>query len=102
MKKHIFKVLSAILLISLVLSVIVVPATAADTSVNPDAFTSVIMNVGADETKRNLTWYHTGNESAKVLYGASTDGTLPSGYSIATATGTAASKTGYYSYFKRY
>ena len=98
MKKHIFKVLSAILLISLVLSVIVVPATAADTSVNADAFTSVIMNVGADETKRNLTWYHTGNASAKVLYGASTDGTLPSSYSTATATGTAASKSGYYSY----
>ncbi len=68
MKKHLFKVLSAILLISLLLSAIVVAVSATESTVNADAFTSVIMNVGANETQRNLTWYYQGNESAEVLY----------------------------------
>lgn len=98
MKKQFFKVLSAILLISLILSVIPLAASAAD-NVDASAFTSVIMNVGADETQKNLTWYFKEySEVAEVRYGKSTTGNLPASYKVAKAKGTETMKTGYYSY----
>ena len=99
MKKQFFKVLSAILLISLILSVIPFAASAAD-NVDASAFTSVILNVGADETQKNLTWYYQGyDEFAEVRYGKSTSGSLPIQYQKAPAVGTLTEKEGgYYSY----
>ena len=62
------------------------------------AFSSIIMNVGANETQRNLTWYAQECAEGEVRYAKSSDGTLPSEYKTAKAFYTKATKPGYYSY----
>ncbi len=61
-------------------------------------FSDVIMNVGADETERNLTWYTQHDTVGEVQYAKAVDGTFPSSYSVAKATAVKAAKSGYYSY----
>ncbi len=61
-------------------------------------FTNLIMNVGADQSERNLTWYTQYDTEGEVRYAKSTDGTLPLSYSTVKATAVKAAKPGYYSY----
>ena len=61
-------------------------------------FTSVIMNVGSDESERNLTWYSGYDLQGEVRYAKSSDGTLPESYSTVSAVATKAVKAGYYTY----
>ena len=61
-------------------------------------FENVIMNVGADESERNLTWYSQFETVGEVRYGISTDGDLPEEYMTVPAVASSASKQGFYSY----
>lgn len=68
-------------------------------TVNQDpTLSSVVMNVGAKHTERNLTWYSQNDAVAEVRYAKSKNGKLPTKYSTVPATSQAASKEGYYSY----
>jgi len=61
-------------------------------------FTDVIMNVGADQSERNLTWYSQYDTEGEVRYAKSANGTLPEVYSTVPAVAVKATKPGYYSY----
>ena len=71
-------------------------------TVDPNAatFSSVIMNVGANETQRNLTWYTITNKTSTVQFAPATDmidGAFPTEYETITAsTAKATNKVGYY------
>ncbi len=62
------------------------------------AFSGVVMNVGADETQRNLTWYSQCETVGAVRYAKSENGELPAEYSTAKAAVSTVTKDGYYSY----
>ncbi|MBR7116547.1 MAG: metallophosphoesterase [Clostridia bacterium] len=61
-------------------------------------FSSVIMNVGSDESERNLTWYAQYDLPGEVRYGKSEDGTLPESYLTSAAVASKAVKDGSYTY----
>ena len=87
-------VLGILLVILMLLQVVmVIPASATDAD-----FTDVLMNVGSDETERNLSWYSKSKGAAEVRYGKSTDGTLPANYMSAKAVAVQSHKEGYYVY----
>ena len=100
MKKSFLRTLTVIVFTCLFVSVLaVVFASAAETKTVSDSdFSSIIMNVGADETQRNLTFYSTLKGNGEIRYGKSTNGALPASYSVAKAIRSATSKPGYYSF----
>ena len=64
-------------------------------------FTSVIMNIGADETKRNITWYSDANASGEIRYAKASDvqtNGFDASCKISPAIAKATTKDGYYSY----
>ena len=86
--------LGILLVILMLLQVVMmIPASATDAD-----FTDVLMNVGSDETERNLSWYSKSKGAAEVRYGKSTDGTLPANYMSAKAVAVQSHKEGYYVY----
>ncbi len=98
MKKHILKILFAFLLCSMLFSTIAIAATVNGATVTDATFSSVVMNVGADETQRNLTWYSQYDAPAEVHYAKSQNGSFPTEYSVSKASSVKATKSGYYSY----
>ena len=77
-------------------------AEGADAAQITDAsFESVILNVGADETRRNITWYSQYDTTGEVRYAKANDlqnGALPENYLSAEARISKTSKSGYYFY----
>ena len=61
-------------------------------------FSNVIMNVGADETERNLTWYSNYKTTGEVQYAKYTGAGFPSVYSTAPARVADTNEEGSYSY----
>ena len=61
-------------------------------------FTDVIMNVGSDETERNLTWYSNYKTTGEVQYAQYTGGSFPSVFSTVPARVADTNEEGYYSY----
>ena len=80
----------------------VIVSHALDASEATDAtFTDVIMNVGKDETERNVTWYSNYDTEGEVQYARVDDmtgGEFPAEYSTARARVSAASEKGSYAY----
>lgn len=74
--------------------------TAITVDPNAPTFSSVIMNVGADETQKNLTWYTITSKTSAVQFApasAMIDGAFPTEYETITATtAKATNKVGYY------
>ena len=101
----------AALLLVLILSSVAVIAFAQDASsegeetmnanITDATFSSVIMNIGADETKRNITWYSNYQTSGEVRYAKVSDmkgDAFPATYMSSTAKVAKTTKLGYYSY----
>ena len=61
-------------------------------------FSDVIMNVGADETERNITWYSNYKTTGEVQYAKYTGESFPSVYSTAPARVADTNEEGSYSY----
>ena len=61
-------------------------------------FSDIIMNVGADETERNVTWYSNYNTTGEVQYAKSNGTSFPMSYSRVPARVTAANEDGSYVY----
>ena len=61
-------------------------------------FSDVIMNVGANETERNITWYSNYNTAGAVQYATASGASFPSVYSTAIARVTEANESGSYVY----
>ena len=61
-------------------------------------FSDVIMNVGGDETQRNITWYSNYNTTGEVQYAKANGSSFPSSYKTAPARVAAANEEGSYSY----
>ena len=61
-------------------------------------FSDVIMNVGANETERNVTWYSNYKTTGEVQYAKYTGTSFPSVYSTAPARVADANEEGHYSY----
>lgn len=100
MKKSFLRTLTVILFSCLFLCLFaVVFASAAEAKTVSDSdFSSIIMNVGADETQRNLTFYSTVKAEGEIRYGKSENGALPATYSVAKTIRSKTSKPGFYSY----
>jgi len=73
-------------------------SSSAPDNISDAVFSGIIMNIGADETQRNLTWYSQYNTAGEVRYAKSENGELPAEYFTAKATVSKVSKDGYYSY----
>ena len=80
----------------------VIVSHAIDASEATDAtFTDVIMNVGKDETERNVTWYSNYDTEGEVQYARvddMTEGEFPAEYSTARARVSATNENGSYAY----
>ena len=80
----------------------VIVSHAIDASEATDAtFTDVIMNVGKDETERNVTWYSNYDTEGEVQYARADDmtgGEFPAEYSTARARVSATNENGSYAY----
>ena len=100
MKKSFLRTLTVILFSCLFFCLFaVVFASAAEAkTVSDNDFSSIIMNVGADETQRNLTFYSTIKAEGEIRYGKSENGALPATYAVAKTIRSGTSKPGYYSY----
>ena len=61
-------------------------------------FSDIIMNVGADETERNITWYSNYNTTGAVQYAKANGTNFPSVYSTVPARVAEANEEGHYSY----
>ena len=61
-------------------------------------FSDVIMNVGANETERNITWYSNYNTAGAVQYATASGASFPSVYTTAIARVTEANESGSYVY----
>ena len=61
-------------------------------------FSDVIMNVGSNESERNITWYSRSSINGEIRYAKSTNGKLPASYETVDAIAVKASKPGYYTY----
>ena len=68
------------------------------TGITDATFSDVIMNVGKDETERNLTWYSNYNTTGAVQYAKATGSSFPSVYSTAPARASEANEAGSYVY----
>ncbi len=92
MKKRLFSAFLVLLLVFC--SVIITPAETEST------FTSVVMNIGASESQRNLTWYTTTKRTAEVHLALASDvkgDVFPENYQTFVATSTlATNKEGYF------
>ena len=99
MKKSFLRTLIVILFSALFISLFAfVFASAAETKTVSDSdFSSIIMNIGADETQRNLTFYSTLKAQGEIRYGKSENGALPATYAVAKTIRSGTSKPGYYS-----
>ena len=95
---HIF--IAVVLVCVLFLSLAVFSMASTSASVTDATFSSVIMNVGADESQRNITWYSNYQTTGEVRYAkAPTDnGDFPAEYSVAPAIVVKTTTPGYYSY----
>ena len=69
-----------------------------DKVLSDSAFSSVIMNVGEDQTQRNITFYAKTRDIGEIRYGKAENGKLPDDYSVAKTICAKASKPGYYLY----
>ena len=67
-------------------------------TVSDSDFTNIIMNVGADETQRNLTFYSSLKGNGEIRYGKSENGALPEQYSVAKTIRSKSSKPDHFSY----
>lgn len=56
---------------------------------------SVILNVGANESERNVTWYSNASKAGEVQYAKSSDGTFPETFTSVKATSTQSNDAGF-------
>ena len=66
-----------------------------------EAQTGIALNVGEDETERNITWYYDADGTGTLTLAKESDladGAMPSSAAVYTAEGTSSNKDGYYYY----
>lgn len=68
-----------------------------ETQEQPVSQKSIILNVGSDETSRNLTWYANTEEAGEVQYAVKSGETFPEKYETVKAISNAANDPGFYS-----
>ena len=100
MKKSFYKILSVALVSVLFLSLAVFSMASTSANVTDATFSSVIMNAGADESQRNLTWYSNYQTYGEVRYAKAPadNGDFPTEYYVAPAIVVKTTTNGYYSY----
>ena len=89
------------LVIACLFSVMIISHAANASDVTDATFADVIMNVGKDETERNLTWYSNYDTNGEVQYAKAenmTGNSFPATYSTAKARVSATNEKGSYAY----
>ncbi len=94
MSSRMLRILSLLLVL-----VFLLPCAVSAAEENVPAFTNIVLQLGADESKLNFTWYSLDDGEGTITYAKATDlvdGAFPSDASVATAARTASVKKGYY------